>query len=675
MAFRWTVLALLAILASTLPAQEVGWPREIALASGKLVLYQPQPEALMGTLLTARAAASFTRPGAEPVFGALWLTARVHTDRERREVLITDVAVTRIRWPNANPDVQERVSRIIEADFPRDGFHISLDRFTASMATAEREQKSLAGIRNDPPRLLFAESRAVLLLYDGEPQVRPMENPAFERVVNTPWAVMRDTRTDTWYLSGGKFWYSARSPMGPWQGKASPPYDLQKIMPPDTSLAAPPTVPPAVFVATEPAELIVSDGPPKWQSIPGGKLFYVQNAETPWFREVATNLQYLLISGRWFRSAAKEGPWEFVRADSLPAAFGDIAPGSAIGAVRASVAGTEEALDATLDLQVPQTAAIWRSEARLTVEYQGEPSFTPIAGTRVAWAENSATQVLRIEGAYYAVDNGVWFTSKAATGPWVVADSIPESDIQSIPPSEPVYNLTEVHIYESTDSVVYVGYTPGYLWSYPWYGVPIYGTGWPYRPWLALYFIPRAVTYGMAVRYNPWTGWGAGMAWSNGFFAAGAATGRWGGAYSTRPAPYGRSTNVYTRPEVVGRTAGQFSRDRASQQLRADRVAKGPNNVFADREGNVRRASGGLWEAPGVNGGWTRIEDAATQARRANPPPAARPANPPSVARPATPATRPAPSDLDRDKAARERGATRAAAAPRVAFRGGGRRR
>ena len=59
------------------------------------------------------------------------------------------------------------------------------------------------------------------------------ENSPFERAVNTPWIVARDTRTDTWYLSGGKFWYSAKDPRGPWQGGANPPSDLLKIVPKD----------------------------------------------------------------------------------------------------------------------------------------------------------------------------------------------------------------------------------------------------------------------------------------------------------------------------------------------------------------------------------------------------------------------------------------------------------
>jgi hypothetical protein len=139
--------------------------------------------------------------------------------------------------------------------------------------------------------------------------------------------------------------------------------------------------------------------------------------------------------------------------------------------------------------------------------YDGDPKFEKISGTKVAYAVNTGAQVLEIGGRYYAVDNGVWFTSSSAKGPWVVADSVPEDEISKIPPSAPVYNTTHVHVYQSTPEVVYVGYTPGYLWSFPYYGVPFYGTGWYYPPYWGSVYYPRAPTWGFHVGYNPWTGW------------------------------------------------------------------------------------------------------------------------------------------------------------------------
>jgi hypothetical protein len=383
---------LVAVTGSTLQAQDNPWPREITGERGRLVLYQPQPESLKDNLLKARAAISVTPKGAkDPIFGAIWMTAKVGTDRDERMVLLYDIAVTRVRIPELNPARDSIIRQVIVNDFPKEGMHIALDRLTASLVTAEQELKSLEGIKNDPPAIVFAEQKAVLLLYDGEPQTRKIENSNYERVVNTSYAVVKDAPSGVFYMNGGKVWYSAKAAKGPWSAEPTPPADLVRMMPKDTSSAAPPTVAPTIVVATSPTELIVTDGPPKWLSVTGGQLLYVKNTTTPWLREVATNQNYLLLSGRWFRSASKDGPWTFMRPDSLPAAFKEIPATSDIGHVRTSVAGTEEALDALLDLEVPQTAAIKRSSTRLEVKYEGEPKFKDIPDTRVARAENHGT--------------------------------------------------------------------------------------------------------------------------------------------------------------------------------------------------------------------------------------------------------------------------------------------
>ena len=67
------------------------------------------------------------------------------------------------------------------------------------------------------------------------------------------------------------------------------------------------------------------------------------------------------------------------------------------------------------------------------MEYDGKPKFEPITGTDMQYAVNSATQVLWIDGRYYAVDDGVWFTSDSEDGPWTLADSIPPEKDQRDP--------------------------------------------------------------------------------------------------------------------------------------------------------------------------------------------------------------------------------------------------
>ena len=61
------------------------WPREIDTPEAKIVMYQPQLESFEGNRLTGRAAVAVTPRGrTEPVFGAVWIDARVSTDRDNR---------------------------------------------------------------------------------------------------------------------------------------------------------------------------------------------------------------------------------------------------------------------------------------------------------------------------------------------------------------------------------------------------------------------------------------------------------------------------------------------------------------------------------------------------------------------------------------------------------------
>jgi hypothetical protein len=641
------------------PASAVEWPQEISADEGTIVVYQPQPEKLEGNTLSGRSAMALQfNGGGEPIFGAFWFEAKIDTDRDQGLALIRDIRVTDVRWPDSKDAQEQRFTAIVEAAVPENGFEISIEQLSSSLETAEIEQASLANLKNDPPVILFSDTLAVLLLYDGEPRYADVENSGYERVLNTPFVVVREKRGNKLYLSSGKYWYEAGNPMGPWAPTSSPPRDLVEMVPPPDADEPQPDAPPAIVTASEPTELIVTQGSPDWQSLAGGELLYVQNTETPWLRVLETNNMYVLLSGRWFRSKSQDGPWTFVPPDELPSGFANIPPASDIGGLRTSVAGTPEAEEAVLDAQIPQTAAIKRSEASLTVEYDGKPKFESIPGTEVSYAVNTGAQVLQVGNRYYAVDNGVWFTSSSATGPWVVADEIPDEKIAEIPPSSPVYNTTHVHIYDSSPDVVYTGYTPGYLWSYPYYGVPVYGTGWYYPPYYGRRYYPRAPTWGFNVGYNPWTGWNFGMSWSNGFFSFGMS---WGGGYGGSYRPWGccggwygggyrgptvintgdinignsvsvgnrtnignridresninidnsRRNNIYNRPESRDRLADRQTVARDVQRARP--AANRENDVFADRDGNVARRAGDEWETRS-NGQWTK-EEAASAAR------------------------------------------------------------
>ncbi|NRD73185.1 carbohydrate-binding family V/XII [Shewanella sp. VB17] len=646
------------VILQPLSASAIDWPQNVQTDKGTLVVYQPQPESLNGNVLKGRAAMSFElKDQAEPVFGAFWFNAKI--DNNGDIALVRDIVVNEVRWPNSSTEDQQNFTDTASKALASSSFEISMARLSTSLELAEQEKHSLDNLNNDAPEIMFSTRLSVLLSYDGKPQYKKIDNSPYERVLNTPFAIARDTKSKKLYLSSGQYWYTATDPMGPWIATLFPPADLvAMVASEDDNLAKSLTNAPNIIAVDKPAELIATDGAPQWQSLIDGKLLYVNNTETAWVRETTSGDMYLLLSGRWFTSKKQAGPWTFVRADKLPASFKDIPPGSDIGGLRVSVAGTDEANQALMDAQIPQTTAIKRSEATLNVEYDGEPKFNAINGTQVSYAVNTAAQVLLINDVYYAVDNGVWFTAKSAKGPWIVADNIPNEAIAKIPATSPVYNTTYVQVYDSTPDVVYVGYTPGYLWSYPYYGVPVYGTGWYYPPYWGHYYYPRPPTWGLHIGYNPWTGWNVGVSWSNGFYRAGVT---WHGSYGgyARPCCGGYYGGGHRRPVVIntgniniGNTINIGNRNNSFNHITANKLTKNnlynrpetrsriansaqlnkgltkasynkdrSNNIFADKHGNVARDNQGKWQYSN-EGKWNtkNIADKATSASSAKMP-------------------------------------------------------
>jgi hypothetical protein len=152
---------------------------------------------------------------------------------------------------------------------------------------------------------------------------------------------------------------------------------------------------PVVHVVFGPAELIEIKGEPKYSPIAGTGLEYVSNTNGNIFQ--LAGRQYLLLSGRWFTSATLDGPWTFVTPADMPTDFAKIPMGSPKVVVLASVPGTPQAKEALIANAIPQTATITRSEAKLTVQYDGEPRFVPMEGTSMSYAKNTSAAVIKYQ--------------------------------------------------------------------------------------------------------------------------------------------------------------------------------------------------------------------------------------------------------------------------------------
>ena len=114
---------------------------------------------------------------------------------------------------------------------------------------------------------------------------------------------------------------------------------------------------PKVIQSSMPAELIVTEGKPELEEIPGTDgLRYVSNTDSPLF-ELEGHLLLPRV-GPLVRDEAisTKGPWKFV--PNLPDAFSKIPADSEMADVRASVPGTVEAKSAALEALLPTRKSI-----------------------------------------------------------------------------------------------------------------------------------------------------------------------------------------------------------------------------------------------------------------------------------------------------------------------------
>ena len=609
-----------------------GWPREVEANGHLVIMYQPQLETFDGSALKARAAVSVTPAGkTEPTFGTVWIKARTLTDRDERRVTMTAVEVPQVRFPDADPEHEKQLATLFEREIPTWDLSLSLDRLLAALELADRERVAAEGFNNDPPRIVVLDTPTVLVSIDGECKMQKIENTSFEHVANTAFVIIHDPRSKTFYLSAGAdTWYTSKAVMGPWAVARSVPREISGLVKeeepeePAEDADEGPTTPPAILVATEATELIVTDGRPEYKTMPGGELLYVSNTESDILVEIASQRHFVLLGGRWFAAPSMSGDWKFVAADELPPSFKDIpADSDDVAHLRTWVDGTEEAREAVLDAHVPQTAAVKR-DATIEVTYDGKPKFEDVEETRLQYAVNTPDQVLKDGKKYYCAKEAVWYIADNPEGPWTVATEIPD-EIQKIPASNPNFNIKYVHVYDVTPEVVYVGYYPGYVNSYVYNGVIVYGTGWWYRPWWGTVYYPRHPTWGFHGRWNPWYGWGFGFSYSTGRFTFSIGFGGWGGWYRGGwwgprpiPRPYARGWHRgwhhgYRAGARAGYRAGYRTAQRQNMYRTANNRARvaaqpratgarptptnRPNNVVSDRSGNVhQRTQSGSWQ-------------------------------------------------------------------------------
>lgn len=380
-------------------------------------------------------------------------------------------------------------------------------------------------LSNEPPLIFYQNKPSELVFIDGEPVITVDEYLRMYRILNTPHLIIKNHHDNKYYLYGGRYWYVSDSATYGYKNlRTYPPVirlidslvkqDEKKLakskspgkLSTERIPAARPQPPVQIVVATEPAELIQTKGEPLYKKIAGTSLSYAYNTDDDIFIDSVSRSFFILLSGRWYGSSSLNGPWKYIYSNELPADFSHIPAGSEKARVLAHIKGTDSAREAVTKATMLYTTKVSRKLASVNVIYDGGAEFSSVSNTGLFVSENSNIPVINVKDKYYALQDGVWFRSSEAIGPWEVSAERPQ-DIDKIPSTHRDYYTRFVYVYDTTADYVYTGYTPGYLNSYVQDSCVVWGTGWPYKSWYRRLYFQRPGSWGHSTYYQPGNGW------------------------------------------------------------------------------------------------------------------------------------------------------------------------
>jgi len=658
--------------ATTPPPIDGGWPRTYTLPSGgDIIVYQPQVSTWenQSRMVAFSAVSQRAKSATKPALGTIKLEADTKVSLTERLVNFQNMKIVEAKFETLPKEQVQELVATIDKTIPVSDRVIALDRVLANIDKSKIIPKQVEGIKADPPVIFFSKTPAVVVNLDGEPIWSPIKDNDLKFAVNTNWDLFQHTTTNTYYLRINENWLKATAVAGPWTPAGKLPDSFKKLPADENWKDVKANVPgksikaaavPKVFVSNVPAELILLKGEPTYALVPQTtNLNWVSNTESDVFRTGKTGLVYYLVAGRWFSAPDFTGPWTFATLN-LPESFKKIPLEHERSRVLASVPGTDQAAEAVLVAQIPQTARVNKKELKAPdIAYQGEPQFVGIETTSVQRAVNTDKDIFKVGDAYYLCYQGVWFTGKTANGPWEVASFIPQ-EIYKIPISSPANHVTYVTVEDNDDEWVTFAAAAGYTGMMIAWGCTVWGPGYYYPPYYGMggfypYYYPSFHTYGYSAWYNPRTGaygrsaavygpyGGAGVSARynprTGTYSRGAAAYGPGGsravasAYNPRTGAYATTrqgsnvygswgstavqrgddwavTNRYTNRQT-GTTTRTVRTDEGSAAIRRGdngTVAVGDGgNIYAGNDGNVYRREDGTWQKYD-NGNWSNTD-------------------------------------------------------------------
>jgi len=194
---------------------------------------------------------------------------------------------------------------------------------------------------------------------------------------------------------------------------------------------------PRIIYADRPSLLVLIDGQPQLQPNKDWGVDVVVN--TPFTIVKNNDGQFYLYGGKhWYNAQAVTGP--YAPASNIPSNLQQVQ--SAVDAANSSNAGYIDSAAAVQD-NVTSDIIVSTSPAEL-IQSNGQPSFSPISGTDLAYVSNSSNDIFQDQSTnkYYVLLSGRWYTSSSLTGGWhyIAANDLP-ANFGRIPEGSPKDNV------------------------------------------------------------------------------------------------------------------------------------------------------------------------------------------------------------------------------------------
>ena len=235
---RLSLVALLGAVSSggfNLSAQpaDPGWPRVFKKDKKQLTVYQPQVDYWHGyTNLHFRCAIAVKGVSKQEKFGVAEVDALTVTDHNARVVAIVPLK-RELRFANVpEPELTKLRQAVEELQPSGQATTLSLDRVIAYLDPATQPVQPAVEVNLDPPKIFSSTTPAILVMFMGEPQFKPVETNRTDLLfaLNTNWDVLYDAASRQYYLLNGEGWLTTPDVLkGPWVPAANVPPSIYSL--------------------------------------------------------------------------------------------------------------------------------------------------------------------------------------------------------------------------------------------------------------------------------------------------------------------------------------------------------------------------------------------------------------------------------------------------------------